>query len=191
MAQSAPPWWLQFPTAADNINFLQDVRPVRLASDFRSRHAEEFVRCLRSTKVAPNGHPKARKRLLRDSGIKFILETCSSLFNYAQRCRHLSPYAENPFRTIEVSRMPVEDFRPVIIFTEEQEQTFFKTCDDWQFPLFLTFLLTGMRRGNSPICCCRMTWTWKRAGSISATNRSLAGRSRPATNATSRWCPSW
>lgn len=52
------------------INFLQNVRPVRLASDFRSRHAEEFVRYLRSTKVAPNGHPKARKRLLRDSGIK-------------------------------------------------------------------------------------------------------------------------
>jgi integrase len=130
------------------INFLQDVRPVRLASDFRSRHAEEFVRYLRSTKVAPNGHPKARKRLLRDSGIKFILETCSSLFNYAQRCRHLSPYAENPFRTIEVSRMPVEDFRSVIIFTEQQEQTFFKICDDWQFPLFLTLLLTGMRPGE-------------------------------------------
>jgi integrase len=130
------------------INFLQDVCPVRRASDFRSRHAEEFVRYLRSTKVAPNGHPKARKRLLRDSGIKFILETCSSLFNYAQRCRHLSPYAENPFRTIEVSRMPVEDFRPVIIFTEEQEQKFFKTCDDWQFPLFLTLLLTGVRPGE-------------------------------------------
>ncbi len=129
-------------------NFLQDVRPVRLASDFRSRHAEEFVRHLRSTKVAPNGHPKARKRLLRDSGIKFILETCSSLFNYAQRHRHLSPYAENPFRTIEVSRMPVEDFRPVVVFTEEQEQKFFEACDDWQFPLFLTLLLTGMRPGE-------------------------------------------
>ena len=32
-----------------------------------------------------------------------------SLFNYAQRNRHLSPYAENPFRTIEISRMPIED----------------------------------------------------------------------------------
>ena len=53
--------------------FVRDVRPVRLASDFRSRHAEDFVHCLRSTKVAPNGHPKARKRPLRDSGIKFIL----------------------------------------------------------------------------------------------------------------------
>ena len=53
---------------------------------------------------APNGHPKVRKRPLLDSGIKYILETCCSLFNYAQKNRHLSPYSENPFRTIEVSR---------------------------------------------------------------------------------------
>ena len=110
---------------------------------------------LRTTKVAPNGHPKARKRPLLDTGIKFILETCCSLFNYAQRNRHLSPYAENPFRTIEVSRMPVEDFRPVVAFTEEQECKFLKACDEWQFPLFLTLLLTGCGRGSCVICCCR------------------------------------
>ena len=99
--------------------------------------------------MAPNGHPKARKRpLLRDTGIKFILETCSSLFNYAQRNRHLSPYAENPFRMIEIGRMPVEDFRPIVIFTEEQERKFLEACDDWQFPLFLTLLLTGLRPGE-------------------------------------------
>ncbi len=122
--------------------------PMRHASDFRAKHATDFVRHLRTTKVSPNGHRKARKRPLRDTGIKFILETCSSLFNYAQRNRHLSPYAENPFRMIEVSRMPVEDFRPVAIFTAEQEQKFLEACDDWQFPMFLTLLLTGMRPGE-------------------------------------------
>ena len=130
------------------LTFVREVRPVRLASDFRARHAEEFVRHLRGTKVAPNGHAHARKRLLRDTGIKFILETCSTLFNYAQRHRHLSPYAENPFRTIEISRIPVEDFRPVVVFTAEQECQFLKACDDWQFPLFLTLLLTGLRPGE-------------------------------------------
>ena len=89
------------------LNFLRDVRPLRRASDLRACHAEEFVRYLRSVKVAPNGHAHARKRPLRDAGIKYILETCSTLFNYAQRHRHLSPYAENPFRTIEVGGMPV------------------------------------------------------------------------------------
>jgi hypothetical protein len=31
--------------------------------------------------VAPNGHKKARKRCLRDAGVKYILYTCCSLFN--------------------------------------------------------------------------------------------------------------
>jgi integrase len=130
------------------LTFVREVHPVRLASDFRARHAEEFVRHLRGTKVAPNGHAHAHKRLLRDTGIKFILETCSTLFNYAQRHRHLSPYAENPFRTIEISRIPVEDFRPVVVFAAEQERQFLEACDDWQFPLFLTLLLTGLRPGE-------------------------------------------
>jgi integrase len=136
-------------TATEHLlTFLEKSCPVRHACEFRPRQATEFVRYLRTIKVAPNGHPKARKRPLLDTGIKYILETCCSLFNYAQRNRHLSPYAENPFRTIEVSRMPVEDFRPVVVFTEEQECTFLKACDDWQFPLFLTLLLTGLRPGE-------------------------------------------
>ena len=121
---------------------------VRHACEFHARQAMEFVCYLRTIKISPNGHPKARKRPMLDTGIKYILETCCSLFNYAHRNRHLSPYAENPFRTIEVSRMPVEDFRPVVVFTEDQECKFLKNCDDWQFPLFLTLLLTGLRPGE-------------------------------------------
>ncbi|MGO8745413.1 MAG: tyrosine-type recombinase/integrase [Thermoguttaceae bacterium] len=131
------------------LNFLRDVFPVRLVSDFRPRHAEEFVRYLRSVQVAPNGHQHARKRRLLDGGVKYILETCSSLFNYAQRHRHLSPYMENPFRTIEIQRIPVEEFRPVVVFTADQERKFLEACDPWQFPLFLTLLLTGMRPGEA------------------------------------------
>ena len=130
------------------LTFIEKVCPLRHVSDFRFCHAEKFVQYLRSAKVAPNGHPHSKKRLLRDTGVKFILETCSSLLNYAQRNRHLSPYAENPFRIIEVGRMPVEDFRPVVVFTDDQERKFLEACDDWQFPLFLTLLLTGMRPGE-------------------------------------------
>jgi integrase len=139
----------RYRTATEHLlTFIEKACPVRHACDFRPRQATDFVRYLRSVKVAPNGHPKTRKRPLLDTGVKYILETCCSLFNYAQRNRHLSPYVENPFRTIEVSRMPVEDFRPIVVFTEEQELAFLKACDDWQFPLFLTLLLTGMRPGE-------------------------------------------
>ena len=62
------------------LTFVEKSCPVRHASDFRAKHATNFVRHLRMTKVASNGHRKARKRPLQDTGIKFILETCSSLF---------------------------------------------------------------------------------------------------------------
>jgi integrase len=130
------------------INFITDECRVRRASDFRPQHAEGFVRYLRSLEVAPNGHVHARKRRLRDNGVRFVLETCSTLFNYAQRHRHLPPYAENPFRVIEVSRIPIEDAKPILVFSEDQERRFLEACDQWQFPIFLTLLLTGLRPGE-------------------------------------------
>ena len=68
--------------------------------------------------------------------------------NYAQRHRHLSPYAENPFRTIEIGRVPIEDAKPIVIFTPQQEKQFLEACDDWQFPIFFVLLFTGLRLGE-------------------------------------------
>jgi integrase len=128
--------------------FIEAERPLKRASDFRPSHAMEFVRYLRNKKVAPNGCKRAKQRPLRDTGIKFILETCCSLFNYALRQRHLPPYVENPFRTIEVSRIPIEDAKPIVPFSAEQEVELLKACDDWQFPIILTLLCTGLRPGE-------------------------------------------
>ena len=44
--------------------------------------------------------------------------------------------------------MPVEDSKPVIPFTADEEVRLLKSCDDWQFPIFLTLLMTGMRPGE-------------------------------------------
>ena len=140
---------VRYRTATQHLlDFISDVRPLKRASDLQAQHAQEFVRYLRHKKVAPNGHRRARQRPLRDAGIKFILETCCSLFNYALRHRHLPPYAENPFRTIEVCRIPVEDAKPVVPFSADQELQLLQACDDWQFPIFLTLLFTGMRPGE-------------------------------------------
>jgi integrase len=130
------------------LNFIQDVRPLRRVSDFHAVQAEEFVRYLRSLSVAPNGHVNARKRCLRDNGIKYVLETCSTLFNYAARHRHLPPYVENPFLTIEIHRIPVEDPKPIVVFSSDMERRFLTACDEWQFPIFATLMLTGMRPGE-------------------------------------------
>jgi integrase len=130
------------------LDFVANVRPLRRVSDFRPEHAEEFVRYLRSRKVAPNGHRNTAKRTLRDAGIKYILETCSALMNYAQRQRHLAPYVENPFRTIEVCRIPIEDAKPVVALAADEQVRLLEACDPWQFPLYLTLLLTGLRPGE-------------------------------------------
>src|SRR5262245_6760290 len=129
------------------LGFLQQ-RPVQRASQFHATHAEAFVRYLRALHVAPNGHPHSFKRPLMDKGIRYILECCRALFNYAAKRRHLSPYASNPFTELEIDRIPVEQARPIILFTPQQERDFLEACDDWQFPLFLTLMLTGLRPGE-------------------------------------------
>ncbi len=68
--------------------------------------------------------------------------------NYALKRRHLSPYVENPFRLAEVGRLLVENARPIRVFDADQEAMFLRACDPWQFPLFLTLLLTGLRPGE-------------------------------------------
>ncbi|MGB7159336.1 MAG: tyrosine-type recombinase/integrase [Tepidisphaeraceae bacterium] len=139
----------RYRTATDHLlNFLRDVRSVRLASLFTARDAEALVRYLRTIEVAPNGHKNSARRPLLDKGVKYILECCRALFGYAARRRHLSPYAENPFTAIEVDRIPIEQSKPIVLLTPEQEVKFLEACDDWQFPIFLTLMFTGLRPGE-------------------------------------------
>ena len=130
------------------LNFVAKARVPRTTSHFRPPHAEEFVRHLRTIEVAPNGHANSEKRPLLDKGIKFILETCRAMLNFAIKRRHLSPYAENPFSVIDLDRIPIETRRPILIFSADDERRFFEACDDWQFPFFATLAMTGMRPGE-------------------------------------------
>ena len=134
--------------SAHLLNFTSQAQPISQAAHFRAAHAEVFGAHLRRIKVAPNGHLHARKRPLRDKGVKYILEVCRALFNYAARRRHLPPYAENPFSMIEIDRIPVDDARPYVGLDRDQERRLMESCDDWQFPIFLTLLLTGVRTGE-------------------------------------------
>jgi hypothetical protein len=62
--------------------------------------------------------------------------------------RHLSPYAENPFTALELGRLPIEHCRKIILPTSDQQMALLRACDDWQFPIFLTLILTGLRPGE-------------------------------------------
>ena len=130
------------------IRFISDRFPKLKTSQFQTYHGEQFVRYLRSIRVAPNGHENSQKRPLLDKGVRFILATCRSMFAFASKRRHLSPYAENPFGALDLDRIPIENMKPIVILTPEQEQAFLEACDDWQFPMFLTLMLTGLRPGE-------------------------------------------
>ncbi len=138
----------RYRTATDHLFRFLDTRPVRHAALFHTAHAEAFVRHLRVVKVSPNGHPNTATRPLLDKGVRFILECCRAMFNYAAKRRHLSPYADNPFAALDLDRIPVETSRPVTLLTLDQERAFLAACDDWQLPVFVTLLLTGLRPGE-------------------------------------------
>jgi integrase len=131
------------------INFVRSRAPRLKTAQFTQRHAENFVRYLRTIEVAPNGHANTAKRPLLDNGVRYILTTCRSMFVFAGKHRHLSPYSENPFSSIDLDRMPTEDARPIHLLSFEQERQFLEQCDDWQFPIFLLLMLTGMRPGEA------------------------------------------
>ncbi len=117
-------------------------------SSFRPTHAEQFVRYLRQLKVAPNGHANATRRPLRGKGIKYVLQVCRSLFNFALKRRYLPPYADNPFSVIEIDRMPADPATPHADLSKRQERQLLAACDEWQLPVFLTLVLTGLRPGE-------------------------------------------
>ncbi len=138
----------RYRTATDHLVRFLEAGPVRYASNFLSSHAAEFVRHLRHLHVSPNGHANTPKRPLMDKGLRYVLECCRALFNFAARHRHLSPYADNPFRLLDIDRIPVENTRPITLFMAEQERAFLEACDEWQFPVFLTLMPTGLRPGE-------------------------------------------
>src|SRR5262245_30176310 len=57
---------------------------------------EEFVKWLRGQKPARNGAVTGKKDVYKVGGIKFILSTCRTAFNWAARHRMLPPFGQNP-----------------------------------------------------------------------------------------------
>jgi integrase len=64
------------------LDFVAVQCPALQTSQITTQHAELFVRYLRSLRVSPNGHPNSQKRPLLDNGVRYILETCRSLFAF-------------------------------------------------------------------------------------------------------------
>ncbi len=136
----------RYGTACEHlVRFAEHSRGVKHAHEVQG---EAFVRYLRGIQVAPNGHAHTLKRPLRDKGIRFILGTCRALYNFAAKQHLLPPHLDNPFAAMPIDRMPVEDAKPIHVFTAAEECAFLKACDDWQLPVFYILAKVGVRSGE-------------------------------------------
>jgi integrase len=109
---------------------------------------EAFVRYLRTVRVAPNGHAHSHRRALRDNGVRYILETCRSLYAYAAKRRHLPPYTDNPFSGLGGKRARIDDAKPIFVFDRVSEFAFLEAADDWSFGVHFLLAKLGLRPGE-------------------------------------------
>ena len=126
-------------------NFARDTGQLERAHEI---DAEQFTAWLRRQRVSPNGHPHTARRPLRDKGLKYVLEVCRSLYAYAARQRHLPPYSDNPFASLRIERMRIEDASPVFVFDAGSEIQFLQQADRWTFGVHFTLAKTGLRPGE-------------------------------------------
>ena len=110
--------------------------------------AEAFAAYLRRIEVTPNGHKNAAKRRLLTKGVRYVLETCRTMYTYAVKRRHLPPYAGNPFSELPLDRIKVEDAKPIFVFAADAELKFLRACSHWAFPVHFTLAKTGLRVGE-------------------------------------------
>lgn len=113
---------------------------------------EGFVRWLRGQRRPRNGMrvKKATVEAYATGGIRFILATCRTAFNWAARRRMLPPFTENPFSRFGIDKLRDDEDESEAgnIFTPKQEQDFFSACSDWQRPIFTVLAAYGLRVGE-------------------------------------------
>jgi integrase len=118
------------------------------ACDVDIRLVEEFVKWMRQQSRARNGRATGVSKPYRASGIKFILSTCRSTFNWALKRRFLPPYSENPFSELPLDAFDRHERRAPKMLTSKQQEAFFEKCDPWQKRIFLMLVVYGLRVGE-------------------------------------------
>jgi len=111
---------------------------------------EDFVKWLRSATRTRNGAAKGKKSKFQIGGIKFILSTCRTAYNWGAKQRFLPPYTDNPFAKFPIDKLRDRDKEESYdnLLTPEQRDAFFAACDDWQRPIFTMLAAYGLRVGE-------------------------------------------
>ncbi len=139
--------WDRYKAALDRFTDFCTQAEIKTIDSIDLARVEDFVRWLRGQKRARNGSPNGSRAHYKVGGIKFILSTCRTAFNWASRRRMLPPYHDNPFKLFPIDKLrdASEEMTAGRLFTSEQEQAFFTACDPWQSRLFGILAAYGLR----------------------------------------------
>src|SRR5262249_45125987 len=122
------------------LDFCRDA-PIGTIDTVQEATVEEFVKWLRGQKRTRNGASQGKRDVYQVGGVKFILSTCRTAFNWAARRRMMPPFAANPFTLFPVDKLKdprASSDAEAQIFTAEQEKAFFAACNSWQRAIFAT-----------------------------------------------------
>ena len=129
-------------------DFCRDAHVAALDA-FDPARVEDFVKWLRGQKRNRNGSKKGSRDFYKVGGIKFVLSTCRTAFNWAARRRLLPPFTENPFRQFAIEKLKdPSEVAAAKVFTPDQERDFFRACSGWQRAVFTTLATYGLRLGE-------------------------------------------
>jgi integrase len=111
---------------------------------------EDFVRWMRGQTRTRNGSARGKRGAYKVGGVKFVLSTCRTAFQWAGRRRMLPPFTENPFRSFPIDKLRdrAEGNGEPRVFSAAQEKAFFDHCSDWQRSIFISLATYGLRVGE-------------------------------------------
>lgn len=125
-------------------NFARD----RRLDDARAISAAPFVAYLRAIEVSPNGHANTAKRKLADKGVRYIAETCRSVYHFGIDFGVLPPGSPNPFSKRSAVPIRIRDAKPIFVFDAQLELSFLTAASTWAFAVHFTLAKTGLRPGE-------------------------------------------
>ncbi|UCD27702.1 MAG: tyrosine-type recombinase/integrase [Planctomycetota bacterium] len=136
----------------DNFNrFLEGYSDIVFISQIKPEHIDLYKVYRRDALVNPNGKPvksedkatKFTRKGARAKTINFEIDTLRTIFNIAIKWDYLK---DNP--TLKVDRLKTTDSKLPRFLTVEECETLLKYMPDVLYPIFFTFLNTGMRKAE-------------------------------------------
>jgi len=125
-----------------NITFVSEVTPETI-DQYKIYRKDPQSNSFNNKAVNSNENTKVVCKAVKSNTVNFELKTLTNIFNRAIKWGYLK---ENPVK--EVKRLRVTDSKPVRFLTIKECHRFLKACPEDLYPIFFTYLNTGMRKSE-------------------------------------------